>query len=169
MLCVKTAMSHVFSTADHMILGAQWLNEAGRESSLRDHYVMTVVARERVAGREAWSLDITPKDEFRYGYFMSLDAETGLPLKLSLKTANNEVMLERLNFVHLETGVEFQREDFELSHSKHLQTDLSDCVSKVGRMVVGKSPLRPTWVPPGFVLLITLRKTVNISSTIPTV
>lgn len=72
-------------------------------SSLEHFYLFYLRGSERVAGREAWVLDVVPRDQFRYGYSLSVDRETGILLK-SLLIGRNKKVLERFQFVELELG-----------------------------------------------------------------
>ena len=54
---------------------------------------------ERVADREAYIVDVMPRDNHRYGYRFSIDSDTGLLLK-TLFIVNKHV-IERLQFVEL--------------------------------------------------------------------
>lgn len=89
-------------------IGDQLLS--GRVSSLSSNYASLehfyhfyVRGLDRVAGRDAWVLDVVPRDQFRYGYSLSIDRETGLLLK-SLLVGRNKKILERFQFVELELG-----------------------------------------------------------------
>ncbi len=72
-------------------------------SSLEHFYLFYLRGSERVAGREAWVLDVVPRDQFRYGYSLSVDRETGILLK-SLLIGRNKKVLERFQFVELDLG-----------------------------------------------------------------
>lgn len=63
-------------------------------------YDFKVKGVERVAGRTAIIFDITPKDDYRYGYRYSVDKSTGLILKMI--TYDEEKIIERLQTVSLE-------------------------------------------------------------------
>ncbi|MGH8119409.1 MAG: MucB/RseB C-terminal domain-containing protein [Gammaproteobacteria bacterium] len=49
------------------------------------YYDFSVGGKDRVAGRTAWVVNITPKDDYRYGYQLWIDEETKLMLKSELK------------------------------------------------------------------------------------
>ena len=54
--------------------------------SIASFYSFLVVASDRVAGRDAWIVNIVPKDIYRYGYQLWIDKESNLLLKSELKT-----------------------------------------------------------------------------------
>ena len=62
-------------------------------------YDIAIDGLERVADRDAYIIDITPRDNHRYGYRFSIDSETGLLLKTLFIV--NEKVIERLQFVEL--------------------------------------------------------------------
>lgn len=72
-------------------------------ASLEHFYHFYVRGLDRIAGREAWVLDVVPRDQFRYGYSLAIDRESGLLLR-SLLVGRNKKILERFQFVELELG-----------------------------------------------------------------
>jgi sigma-E factor negative regulatory protein RseB len=46
----------------------------------------------RIAGRDCGGVAVLPRDQFRYGYEICADRETGLPLKVSMMGQRGEVM-----------------------------------------------------------------------------
>lgn len=55
-----------------------------RLDRLENHYAFEALGEDRVAGRQARKFGIKPRDEFRYGYVLWLDAENHLLLKAHL-------------------------------------------------------------------------------------
>ncbi len=74
-------------------------------ASLNQYYSFTVRGFERVAGRVATVLQVVPKDPFRFGYFLSVDRETGLLLK-SLLVDEKQRVVEQFQFLELTTDVD---------------------------------------------------------------
>src|SRR5690606_31964475 len=70
-------------------------------SSLDVLYNIRVRGLERVAGRVAIVLQVVPRDNNRFGYFLSIDRETGLLLK-SLLFDEQLRMLEQFQFVEID-------------------------------------------------------------------
>ena len=68
-------------------------------SELGDSYQLIEKGKGRVAGRDALILQIQPRDDYRYGYSIWLDEETGLLLKSIL--VHRGKVLERFQFTEL--------------------------------------------------------------------
>ena len=78
-------------------------------ADLDSNYVISIGDEMRIAGRRAIALNIKPRDEFRYGYRLALDYDTGLLLRFeSLNHAGH--VLERLQFVDVQIGEPLKRE-----------------------------------------------------------
>jgi sigma-E factor negative regulatory protein RseB len=56
------------------------------------HYRFAVDEGERVAGRQAVSIRVEPRDIYRHGYVMELDRETGLLLKARIVGSGNKTL-----------------------------------------------------------------------------
>lgn len=52
---------------------------------IADFYDFSVTGKDRVAGRPAWVINISPRDDYRYGYQLWIDEETRLLLKSELR------------------------------------------------------------------------------------
>ncbi|HWV14006.1 MAG TPA: MucB/RseB C-terminal domain-containing protein [Cellvibrio sp.] len=116
--------------------------------ALDDLYQFEVRSQERVAGRLARVLQVIPQDPYRYGYFLSIDEETGIVLKAWLIDENANP-LERYQFVSIEIDpVMDSHEKTRVSHYQH-------------KAVADVTPCNPTelgtpdswnvaWVPQGF-------------------
>ena len=55
----------------------------------------------RVLGRAAHGIAVSPKDQFRFGYRLWLDQQTGMPLKTQLCDSSGR-LIEQIQFAHLE-------------------------------------------------------------------
>ncbi len=73
----------------------------GDMSVLESSYNFISVGRSRVLGRAAQLIRIVSKDEYRYAYWLWLDQESGLPLKLAMITRKGQ-LLEQIQFTHLD-------------------------------------------------------------------
>jgi len=71
--------------------------------ALAQYYAFEVDGGERVASREGRRLRISPRDPYRYGMTLVLDAESSLLLKSETTDGAGRV-LERFQFVELEVG-----------------------------------------------------------------
>ncbi|MGE1173523.1 MucB/RseB C-terminal domain-containing protein [Pseudomonas sp. BW7P1] len=125
-------------------------NSAARSldpQKLKNWYELAVIGKSRVAGREAVIVSLTPRDQYRYGFELHLDKETGLPLK-SLLLNDKGQLLERFQFTRLDTS--------EVPSDKELQA-ASDCKpvnleSDKASAVKAAQVWRSDWLPPGFEL-----------------
>ena len=123
---------------------------------LDQNYDVHVDGEDRIAGRRAVVLNIKPRDQFRYGYRMALDHDTGLLLRTEVLDGEGRIS-ERLQFVDVEIGVQLKRE--------WLAGVGGDTASRKAEMlpidrVVEESQMqwRPEWVPPGFALSVAPHK-----------
>jgi sigma-E factor negative regulatory protein RseB len=119
------------------------LSDAAQAS---DSYDFRLRAGDRIAGHSAQRLDIEPRDHFRYGYSLWLEAQSGLLLQWQVNGGNGD-LLARLMFTDLKMGSEVDRE--ELRSATGLEPVPSDLPPE------GRAPRRaPAWapdrLPPGF-------------------
>ena len=70
-------------------------------SRLEDYYNFSIDGEVRIAGREAQLLKISPKDNFRFGYALSIDKESGLLLHSQMFSEKGKV-LEQFKFTSLQ-------------------------------------------------------------------
>jgi sigma-E factor negative regulatory protein RseB len=68
-----------------------------------ENYVLKLGKTERIAGRTAQLITITPNDGYRYGYHLWADKDSGLLLKAELLDSDGAV-LERSMFTQLNVG-----------------------------------------------------------------
>ena len=66
----------------------------------------------RIAGRDCTGVAVMPRDQFRYGYEIWADKETGLPLKVSMVGQRGEV-LEQVMFTEVSFPASIEDEAFE--------------------------------------------------------
>ncbi len=64
-------------------------------------YSFSVAGTDRVAGREAWVVNVIPKDTYRYGYQLWIDKDSNLLLKSALKNQKGR-SIEQVIFTQLE-------------------------------------------------------------------
>lgn len=74
---------------------------AARLAGVESYYRLAPVSRDRVAGRDARLIAVAPRDQFRYGYRLWLDAKTGLLLKSDLLSEQGRI-LEQVMFTSIE-------------------------------------------------------------------
>ncbi len=68
-----------------------------RLTQIASVYDLRDIGKDRIAGRNCRGIAIVPRDDFRYGYQVWADIQTGVPLKLSLVTRDGKP-LERMYF-----------------------------------------------------------------------
>ncbi|MEZ5549911.1 MAG: MucB/RseB C-terminal domain-containing protein [Pseudomonadales bacterium] len=120
--------------------------------TISEHYSLAFFGEDRVAGRLAVRLAITPHDSDRFGYRLWLDQETRLLLKSELIDADG-AMLEVFQFNELQLGdavaadalLPTQREGSVVSH-------LTLATGTAAPVQLKRTRWQPAWVPEGFVM-----------------
>jgi len=74
---------------------------SGDISSLASSYEFISVGRSRILGRVAQLIRIVAKEQDRFGYWLWLDQESGLLLKMAIISRKGQ-LLEQVQFTHLE-------------------------------------------------------------------
>lgn len=77
----------------------------GNTVQASDFYQFLLEGQQRIAGHNARRLDIKPRDEFRYGYRLWLEPQSGLLLQWELTGTAGET-LAKLMFTELKMGAE---------------------------------------------------------------
>lgn len=75
-----------------------------RIAMIEERYEIKELPGQRIAGRQCRGVRVAPRDEMRYGYEVFADAETAVPLKVSLVRADGRVV-EQVFF----TAIEFPK------------------------------------------------------------
>ncbi len=117
----------------------------GRDISiLDDNYHFVPVGKSRVLGRAAQLIRIVPKDAHRYGYWLWLDQDSGLMLKLAVVTRKGQ-LLEQIQFTHLEIS------DNVSENLKQLYvTDLPKVIELSAKEDDAQLAWQVNWLPNGF-------------------
>lgn len=103
----------------------------------------------RVAGRYAQHIRVIPQDNFRYGYNLWLDQETGLLLRSELVNLQQQV-LERFQFADINIGLNLTEDDFSPQGDGHtLAQHRHETINETPAEAVNWVP---AWVPQGFQL-----------------
>ena len=68
--------------------------------SISEFYIFEIAGEDRIAGLDAWIINIRPIDKYRYGYQLWIDKESRLLLKSDLKNQLG-VTLEQIMFTQL--------------------------------------------------------------------
>jgi len=127
----------------------------GRDVSvLASNYDFVSVGKSRVLGRAAQLIRIEPKDAHRYGYWLWLDLESGLLLKMAVITRKGK-LLEQIQFTHLEITD---------SLSENLkQLHLAELPQIIELSAKSKTNLawQVNWLPEGFIEIKSDRHRIN--------
>ncbi|KGM06037.1 Sigma factor RpoE negative regulatory protein RseB precursor [Methylophaga thiooxydans] len=126
-----------------------------RLNSATPYYEVGLGDTDRVAGRQAHELIIKPLDNYRYGYRLWVDIETGLLLKSELRNDQGEV-LETFAFSSVSTSVHIpehklkpQMNGEEMTwHRSEPETPMD-----MAKMTNNVSQWRMQWLPEGFALV----------------
>lgn len=129
--------------ANPLALPALW-NSTGQQQIQR-RYAFLLRGKERIADREAMTIELRPHDEHRLGMLISLDTQTGLPLKSILIGPKGQV-LERYQFVQL---------DFSPLDNSALQPQSAQAREIDNANTCDNAPTRwqLNWIPEGFELM----------------
>jgi len=115
------------------------------------HYHFSTIGEERVAGRDAWVVKITPKDGFRYGYQLWIDKQNYLLLKSEMQDDQGK-SLETVMFTELQVLDSIEDERFQPSiagneftwHQFNQRNVLDENNQDVN------NAWQVTWIPDGF-------------------
>jgi len=117
----------------------------GRDISvLKANYHFVSVGKSRVLGQAAQLIRIIPKDTHRYGYWLWLDQESGLMLKLAVITRKGK-LLEQIQFTHLEITETLSDNLKQLS-----VTELPKIIAFPTKKATTKMAWQVNWLPDGF-------------------
>lgn len=134
--------------------GQLWPARQLNAADLASWYEMRVVGESRIAGRDAVVIGLVPRDQYRYGFELHVDKETGLPLKSLLLNDKGQI-LERLQFTQM--SVDTPADD-QLKPS-----DACQAVPESKPESSIKVAWQSEWVPPGFTLASTFVRRSSVS------
>ncbi len=117
------------------------------------HYELTATQLDRVAGRSAHALTIAPKDNYRHGYRIWLDADTGLLLRSELVNEQGQ-RLEIFQFTYLKISDDISTSALEpdVDERSMVTTSFSLGTPQDLSQPIGDSAWVAGWVPAGFQL-----------------
>jgi sigma-E factor negative regulatory protein RseB len=119
--------------------------------SISEYYQFTIVAEDRVAGRDAWVVNIIPRDNYRYGYQLWIDQTTKLLLKSELKDSNG-VTLEQIMFTQLDVLEQIPDSLLEPTTTGTDYTWYQTADNGKAKMPSGGKHWKLTWMPDGFAM-----------------
>jgi len=109
-----------------------------------DNYVVKVIGRDRVAGREAVMLTVQPSANDRFGFVLWLDRSKGLLLQSHMVDRGR--ILEVLQFATIEFDVTTELEDTDMLHQGWAVHSLSEEV-----LTANEEPtFKVKWTPRGY-------------------
>lgn len=122
-----------------------------------DSYRLVLVSKSQFAGRSAQLLRIESKDNSTYNYWLWIDVESGLPLRMAYVTDAGDI-IEQVLMTHLRLHAKPTEEINELAN---IQLPLPSSAELANRQQTNNWQM--TWVPKGFELLKSDRHHVSIS------
>ncbi len=117
-------------------------------NSLDDYYRFSIEGMDRVAGRSAINLSISPRDTHRFGYRLSLDEASGLILRSELIGPEGKV-LERFQFVEINLNAELTKADFAGAEESYHPPHDAPTVTMQATVAKDRS-WKVQWLPGGF-------------------
>lgn len=119
---------------------------------ISDHYGLSFHGSDRVAGRDAVRLAVTPRDDDRFGYRLWLDRQTRLLLRSELVNGDGE-RLEIFQFTQLALGDDVNVEALEPEGRSGSVVSHLTLAADNGESVADPEPAwRADWLPPGFAM-----------------
>jgi len=119
----------------------------GNISQLEANYRFISVGRSRVLGRVAQLVRIVAKDKYRFSYWLWLDQQTGLLLKMAVVTRKGQV-LEQVQFTHIEVNEKLLE-----SLDKFQTADLPAIVKVNPLQKYQALGWQVSWLPEGFAVV----------------
>ena len=115
--------------------------------SLQRYYAISRLPEDRIADHAAAVLQLTPRDEHRYGYRYWVDADTGVLLRCDL-TNGDDAVIEQMMFTQLRyTDTPVSPDEVRPALDDYVRKNLSRNRSKLEQL-----EWRVNNLPPGFVL-----------------
>ena len=112
-------------------------------------YDFRVASQERIAGRASRRVDVLPRDDYRYGYSLWLEAQSGLLLQWKLKGNSGET-LAQLTFTELKMGSEVDHQELREPPMARSATGAAFAHSGEVLAVHFTPKWEPSELPPGF-------------------
>tara|TARA_R110002050_G_scaffold215450_2_gene351524 strand:- start:3064 stop:4083 length:1020 start_codon:yes stop_codon:yes gene_type:complete len=126
-------------------------------SILENNYHFVSVGKNRILGRAAQLIRIVPKDSHRYGYWLWLDQDSSLLLKLAVITREGK-LLEQIQFTHLDIT------DTISENLKQLQmAELPQIIDVTSQQEYTDLTWQVNWLPNGFEAVKSDRHRINNS------
>ncbi len=129
-------------TGQSVVLGGRPISPGALQhiDEITAYYDLRLGKNERIAGRNAQSLEVYPRDDLRYGHRFWLDLDTGLLLKSELLGKQGDV-LERVLFIRMSLVTE-PVDPVESKESKVVPAQTTQALANAGSVAwtVGQLP-----------------------------
>lgn len=112
-------------------------------------YNFSTSGEDRIAGRKSWTVNILPRDEYRYGYKLWIDQDSYLLLKSELRGRDEET-LEQILFTQLELRDDIPDEVLKPSLTGKDYTWYKNDLDQQPDPPGSGKGWRVTWAPDGF-------------------
>ncbi len=133
----------------HLMLQGADFTSVKNGLRLNELYNIYIRGNRRVAGRQAYLVEILPKDKLRYGYVVAIDKDNGLMLQ-SMIISQSGKPLERFQYVDISFSP--QLDSIQISEQWHAAQATEACRVSSQLADDSLSKWQPTWLPSGFVL-----------------
>ena len=117
--------------------------------SISKFYVFNLVGQGRIAGLNAWIINIRQIDRFRYGYQLWIDKKSKLLLKSKLKNFQG-VTLEQVMFAQLNVLKNIDDALLKSSFNEQNFTWINNTSDKTITYDISRKKWIPSWIPKGF-------------------
>lgn len=119
--------------------------------AFEDSYTIKVKGKDRVAGRDCQQIHLDPRDQFRYGYRLCADIESGLLLRANMVRGRDEV-IEHFGFTEIRVGQLIIRDSLKSNFSSENWVRQSPPVTDASGWTVKA-------LPSGFKKIVELKRT----------
>ncbi len=132
-------------------------------NTISEFYNFEIAGEDRIAGLEAWIVNIRPKDKYRYGYQLWIDKNSSLLLKSELKNQLG-VTLEQIMFAQLDVVDDIDNALLQPSTSGNDFTWYNN-IKNVSIKIDNEKKWKATWIPVGFTMSKQEKETMATSQT----
>ncbi len=115
-------------------------------------YDMSLGGRERVAGMMAQIVEVSPRDQYRYGYQFWLEEKTGMLLRSALLDHRGR-RLQQLSFVTIELGVPISDRELEPVLIDGVESTLQTSLPSGESVQLRRASWQPGKIPDSFKLV----------------
>jgi len=114
------------------------------------HYEIVEIGEDRIANRHTKVMEIRPKDQYRYGFLIWLDSETGIVLRSDMADETGQI-IEQVMFIDVEMLTDNIANNYVGSDSNQ-QVDNGETQTPPSAILNNKSQWHVSKMPAGFML-----------------